>query len=97
MPATIHIVAKFRAKEGKEDALKRVLNTLVTKTRRELGCYQYDLLQSSADPRDFCMIERWDREESLAQHMASAHFTHAIAELKDLTEGAPAGSRYALV
>src|SRR5262245_35220890 len=97
MPATIHIVAKFRAKEGKEDALKRVLNTLVIHTRRELGCYQYDLLQSTTDAREFCILERWDTETALAQHMSSEHFKTGVAEMKELTEGAPSGGRYALV
>ena len=44
MAATVHVLARFAAQPGKEDALKAVLIALVPPTRRELGCYQYDLL-----------------------------------------------------
>lgn len=97
MPATVHIVARFRAKEGKEDALKSVLNSLVAPTRRELGCYQYDLLQSPDDPRELCIVERWDTAAALTQHMSSEHLQKALADAKELTEGAPEGRRYVLV
>jgi quinol monooxygenase YgiN len=95
--ATIHLVARFRAKAGKEDELKTVLAALVGPTRRELGCYQYDLLQSPSDPREFCFIERWENERALEQHTASAHLKSVLAEASGLTEGTPEGRRYVLV
>jgi quinol monooxygenase YgiN len=97
MAATVHIIARFRAKEGKEDALKAVLVALVPPTRREVGCYQYDLLQSPTEPQEFCIVERWDNEASLAQHTASEHLKKALAESKDLTDGPAEGRRYAIV
>ena len=59
MAATVHVVARFVAKDGKEEALKTVLQALVAPTRRELGCYQYDLLVNPADPRELCFVEKW--------------------------------------
>ena len=97
MPASIHIVARFRAKTGKEDALKSVLSALVAPTRRELGCYQYDLLQSPTDPREFCFIERWDAEKALEQHTSAEYLKKAVTEAAELTEGPPEGHRYVLV
>lgn len=97
MAASIHIVARFRANAEKEEALKAVLLALVVPTRGELGCYRYDLLQSSTDPREFCIIERWDTEKSLEQHMGSTHLKKALADASELTDGPPEGRRYVLL
>ncbi len=46
---------------------------LVTATLEEAGCQTYAF---SPDPNDACLIrlyELWDREESLADHLDSAH------------------------
>ena len=97
MAATVHVVARYTAKAGKEDALKKVLIALVAPTRREIGCYQYDLLQSPTDPRDLCFVERWDTENALAQHAASEHLKKARAETAELIEGPVDVRRYNIV
>ncbi len=97
MPATIHVIARLRAKSGKEDALKTVLINLVPPSRRELNCYQYDLLQSAADPREFCFVERWDGPEALDRHAKSDHVARAGAQMADLVEAPPEIVRYHLV
>jgi quinol monooxygenase YgiN len=97
MPATVHVVARFTAKAGKEDALKSVLTALVPPTRRELGCYQYDLLVENADPRQLCFIERWDDNEALDQHLETEHLKKALAAIEELVEAPPDIRRYTLV
>jgi len=97
MPATVHVIARVRAKEGKEDALKAVLLGLVAPSRREIDCYQYDLLQSTADPREFCFVERWGSDAALDQHAASEHVARAGAQMADLVEAPPEIRRYRLV
>jgi quinol monooxygenase YgiN len=94
MPATINVIARVRAKEGKEDALKSVLLALIPPSRRELACYQYDLLQSTADPREFCFVERWDGEAALDQHAKSEHVNKAGTQMADLVEAPPDIRRY---
>ena len=97
MAATVHVVARFRAKEGKEDAVKSALLGLVAPTRREIGCYQYDLLQNPSNLRDFCFVERWDHDRSLDQHLATDHMKRAIEQVTDLLEVPPEIQRYHLV
>jgi quinol monooxygenase YgiN len=94
MPVTVHVIARVRAKEGKEEALKAVLLALVPPSRRELACYQYDLLQSTTDPREFCFVEKWDREEAVDQHAKSEHVTKAGTQMTDLVEAPPEILRY---
>lgn len=94
MPATVHVIARFTAKAGKEDELKTVLTGLIAPSRREIGCYQYDLLRNPADPRDFCFVERWENDGALEQHAATAHVTSAIAQARELVEAPPDIRRY---
>jgi quinol monooxygenase YgiN len=94
MAATVHVVARYVAKAGKEDEVKAVLTTLVAPSRREIGCYQYDLLRNAADPRDFCFVERWDTDKALDDHAASAHLKTARAQVEGLVEGPPDVRRY---
>jgi len=91
------VVARFRAKEGREDAVKAVLLGLVAPTRRELGCYQYDLLQNPSDRSDFCFVERWEHDRSLDQHLATDHVKKAIEQVADLLETPPDIQRYHIV
>ena len=89
MPATVHVVRRFVAKLGKEQALKTVLNALIAPSRRELGCYQYDLLENPADPREFCCVERWENEKSVAQHCEAQHLKHALSQVEALVDLPP--------
>ena len=97
MPATVHVLARYTARPGKEDALKAVLIGLVPPTRRELGCYQYDLLVDNSDPREFCFVERWDDDAALDQHLETSHLKKALTQIEDLVEAPPDIRRYTLV
>ena len=96
MSATIHVIARYVARAGKEEQLKAVLLAAVPPTRRELGCYQYDLLVNPADPRDLCFVERWDDEQALEEHGQTAHIRTLRSDVADLVEGPPDVRRYVL-
>jgi quinol monooxygenase YgiN len=89
MAATVHVVARWLAKPGKDEELRAVLTALIPPSRREIGCYQYDLLRNPADPRDFCFVERWDDDKAFEQHSATAHVKAALSQSQPLIEGAP--------
>lgn len=97
MAATVHVVARFVAKAGKEEALAKVLTALIAPTRREVDCYQYDLLANPLDPRDFCFVERWGTEKSLDQHGETAHVKAAISQVEGLLEVPPDIRRYRII
>ena len=86
MAATVYVVARYLAKSGKEEELKAILSTLIAPSRREIGCYQYDLLLNTADPRDFCFVERWEDEKALDQHGETVHLKTARAKTEGLVE-----------
>ena len=97
MAATVHVVARFIAKPGKEEALKAVLTALIAPTRREVDCYQYDLLSNPKDPAEFCFVERWGSEQSLDKHGETAHLKAAITQVEPLVEVPPDIRRYHIV
>jgi quinol monooxygenase YgiN len=97
MAATVHVVARWLAKPGKEEELKVVLTGLIPPSRREIGCYQYDLLCNPADPRDFCFVERWENDKAFEQHSATAHVKTALSQSQALIEGAPDVRRYRIL
>ncbi|MBI2188566.1 MAG: antibiotic biosynthesis monooxygenase [Acidobacteria bacterium] len=97
MPATVHVIARFVAKAGKEDELKSVLTALIPPTRREIACYQYDLLRNPADPREFCFVERWESSEALEQHLTTPHVKTALAQAQPLVESPPDIRRYQIL
>ena|SRR5687767_12836575 len=97
MAKTIHVIARLRAKSGKEEALKTALTALVSPSRRELACYQYDLLQNSAEPREFCFVERWETQRALDQHASSEHVRRAGDQIADLVEVPPDIQRFEIV
>jgi quinol monooxygenase YgiN len=94
MGATVHCVARYVAKPGKEDDVKAVLLALVAPSRREIGCYQYDLLRSPTEPRDFCFVERWNDDKAFDQHSETAHVKAAAAQVEGLVEVPPDIRRY---
>ena len=97
MAATVHVLARYIAKPGKEDALRSVLTALVPPTRRELGCYQYDLLIETGNPRHLCFVERWDDNEALDQHLETAHVRTALEQIADLVDSPPDITRFTIV
>ena len=86
MAATVHVVARYTAKAGKDAELAAVLSALIAPSRREIGCYQYDLLRNPEDPLDFCFVERWESDRAFEQHSASAHVTNARTQVQPLVE-----------
>jgi quinol monooxygenase YgiN len=94
MAATVHVIARFLAKAGREEELRSVLTALIAPARREVDCYQYDLLVNAAEPRDFCFVERWGGDRALDQHLDTPHLKAAWAQLEGLVEAPPDIRRY---
>ena len=97
MAASVYVVARYLAKSGREDEVRGVLNALVAPSRRELGCYQYDLLENPHNPSDFCFVERWEDDRAFAQHSATEHVKTAVAGVEGLVEVAPDVRSYGIL
>jgi quinol monooxygenase YgiN len=97
MPATLHILARFVARPGQEAALKAALTSLIAPSRREIGCYQYDLLEDSSDARQFCFVERWDDPRAFDRHLDAPKIKATLEQIEGLVESPPDIRRFSLV
>jgi quinol monooxygenase YgiN len=83
------IIAEIAAKPGKEAALHEALLTLIEPTRKEAGCVEYYLHQSTVEQGRFFFYENWASQEAFQQHMESAHLGAVAARLEELTAEEP--------
>eukprot|EP01006_Ploeotia_vitrea_P017465 TRINITY_DN4860_c0_g1_i1.p1 TRINITY_DN4860_c0_g1~~TRINITY_DN4860_c0_g1_i1.p1 ORF type:complete len:216 (+),score=26.25 TRINITY_DN4860_c0_g1_i1:37-684(+) len=66
------------------DRVVQAVRQLCDGTRRESGCVEYSWTQSLEDPNTFIILELWENEEALQQHLASDHvnaFKEVVSEL----------------
>lgn len=76
------LIAKIMAKPEKRELVKSELLKLISPTRVEKGCINYDLHQDNDNPNLFVFHENWESKALLEKHLASAH----IAEYMKATE-----------
>jgi quinol monooxygenase YgiN len=69
----VTVLALVNAKEGMEETVRKELMALVSPTRSEEGCVNYDLHQAVEDKSVFMFYENWDSMEDLERHRGSAH------------------------
>lgn len=67
------IVADIHANAHAIDLVKAELEKLITITRAEEGCIQYDLHQDNDDPAHFMFYENWVSRELRQTHMSARH------------------------
>lgn len=84
---SLHVIARFRARDGKENELREVLQTLIVPTRAENGCIRYELFENPADGRDLVFVEEWTDDAALDAHLQTAHIAHARNRFAELVEG----------
>ena len=86
---TITVVATFQAKPGKEAELQKALISLVAPTRKEVGCLNYDLHVSPADPGKFLFHENWTTRDALDAHLKMPHIQVLLPRMDELAVGMP--------
>ena len=67
------VTALWGAKEGEEEAVRTILETLAPLCRAEPGCRQFTIHRSTEDPRLFFLYEQYEDEAAFAAHAASEH------------------------
>jgi quinol monooxygenase YgiN len=70
---SLTVIARLKAKVGKEAQLESALRAVLTPTRNEHGCLNYDLHVNSENPGDFLFYENWISASDLDRHLKSDH------------------------
>jgi len=69
----LYIVALFRFKENYLMDGIELMKKLVSKTRQEEGCLQYDLVEDISEKGVFFITELWESQEHHFRHSQSEH------------------------
>jgi len=68
------LVVILRSKEGQHLLLEAELRALIGPTRKEQGCWQYDLHHAVDQPGMFLLHEVWESREHHTEHTKTPHF-----------------------
>jgi quinol monooxygenase YgiN len=75
------VAALWKAKEGEEERIARIIQTMTPLSRAEPACLMYQPHRSLADPRLFFLYEVYADQSGYEAHRATPHFQqHVIGE-----------------
>jgi quinol monooxygenase YgiN len=97
MSEQLTIIAKLRAKPGKEARVRELFSALRGPTHKESGCLYYELHQSLEDPLDFVFYENWASAEHLDAHLKTSHVRETFKEASEILDGPIEISRWAML
>jgi quinol monooxygenase YgiN len=80
----ISVVATIKAKLGQEEKVKQLLLGLVSPTRSEAGCINYDLHQAVDDKALFMFYENWTSKEDLDRHLAKPYLQAFLGQAEQI-------------
>jgi quinol monooxygenase YgiN len=67
-------IVVLRAREGQEMLLEAELRALVGPSRKEEGCFTFDLYRAEEPPGVFLLHEVWGSREAHTEHTHTPHF-----------------------
>jgi quinol monooxygenase YgiN len=82
----LYIFARFRARQGNQDAVEAALRHVVPPTRAEAGCLALNIFRSTGDPQLFYLHSKWVDEAAFDHHASLPHtlkFVETVGPLID--------------
>lgn len=67
------LLVKFSSSPEKAKALEASLLRMAVESKKEVGCLNYDLHQSTETPGDFMIYESWENKSAHSMHDQSLH------------------------
>jgi len=80
----VTVLARFKAKKGKEEELRQAIMACVAPTRAEAGCINYDLHQLADDKGDLILYENWVSKKILEEHLEMPYLVKLKAQAGEL-------------
>ena len=80
----VAVVARIKAKLGKEAQAKQELLKLLSPTRAEAGCINYDMHQSLDNQAHFLFHENWTNQGALNKHLETPHLKNFLNQADQL-------------
>lgn len=86
---SLTVIAQVKAKPGMEAQVRRELLSLVEPSRRDAGCINYDLHQSTDNPAMFLFHENWTSKAHLDQHLQKPDLQAVLARVGQMVAEPP--------
>ena len=83
---TIRVVAKNYVKPEKIQEFMGLCKTLVEESLKEEGCIEYGLYQELGNSGILTILEEWEDESSLDEHLNSNHFKEIFPLMSECLE-----------
>lgn len=84
---SIHLTAFIKSKPGTTADMKLLLLALVTASKKEEACLQYELYQSADDENLYIFHETWASKEGLEAHSKDTGITTFIKDSAAILDG----------
>ncbi|HEX9024154.1 MAG TPA: putative quinol monooxygenase [Geobacteraceae bacterium] len=80
----VTVLARFKAKTGKENELEQAIMACVAPTRAEAGCINYDLHHLDGKRGDLILYENWVSKKALDEHLEMPYLRELKAKAGEL-------------
>jgi (4S)-4-hydroxy-5-phosphonooxypentane-2,3-dione isomerase len=80
MSTPIHVIARWKVKEGNMPVVVELLKVVHTRTRQEKGNLLYIIHQSKADANTLILFEAYENEAAQKAHLSTEHFIKVVVE-----------------
>lgn len=88
------VVARMKAKAGKEEEMAVILKGLIPEVRNEAYTLVYALNRNQQDPSVFLFYEKYASAQGLVAHSSTAYFKQAFKQLEPLLAEPPVIEMY---
>ena len=86
---SVYLTAIIKSTPGNAEQLKAILKTLVSGSKSEAACLQYDLHQVQEDPTVFIFHEEWASKKDWDLHNITPHIKKFAEESAAILDGKP--------
>ncbi len=83
----IVVVAKIKAKAGKEAKVEKALKDVLPKVRKEKGTLSYTLNKSQNDPSTFMVLEKYKDMDAFVAHSSTTYLAEMFVEIMPFLDG----------
>ena len=84
--AQVTVVARVKARPGMEERLVEAAHPLISPTRDEEGCINYDVHQNAEDPAELLFYENWRSKADFDRHVERPHVKKILDQRPELAE-----------
>jgi quinol monooxygenase YgiN len=70
----ILVIIRMKVLSEKHMELSQAIASLIGSIRTEKGCKRCDFCQGVEDNNELCLIEEWDTQENIKNHLKSGRF-----------------------